>query len=366
MKRHLISLTGTILIMLAGMATSGCLSMMAPSPHIGNSLNYVRQHKGEGTRRALLGNETELMGQAAKSLEEASFTVIREPHAILGKIAFGDLDDDLQSYAFYFYPSQANGHTDVEALTASRWLKDQQQQEQQKQALPHFFPLAYIHTRLQEDGYDPNVKEGHMFALSRAAFYGYRGTAKKLISKGANVDVSISELEAFASNASAGARLNSQYLDRPANKRAYDISQINYGKANAGVELLTGLKKYAKRNGTERESETRFQEALRTYQAAAVKPQLPETARQLMVQANGAVRDKDYQEATDLYEQTLVLAPWWPEGHFNLALVLAETDDPDRAIVEMKRYLALAPTAPDARAAQDKIYDWQRKAAKLQ
>ncbi len=342
MKRHTMSLSGAILITFISMAMSGCLAMMAPSPHIGNSLNYVRQHKGEGTRRALLGNEAELMGQAAKSLEEARFTVIREPHAILGKIAFGDLDDDLQSYAFYFYPSQANGHTDVEALTASRWLKDQQQQEQQKQALPHFFPLAYIHTRLQEDGYDPNIKEGHMFALSRAAFYGYRGTAKKLINKGANVDVSISELE------------------------AYDISQINYGKAHAGVELLTGLKKYAKRNGTERESETRFQEALRTYQAAAVKPQLPETARQLMVQANGAIRDKDYQEATDLYEQALVLAPWWPEGHFNLALVLAETDDPERAIVEMKRYLALAPTAPDARAAQDKVYDWQRKAAKLQ
>jgi hypothetical protein len=28
----------------------------------------------------------------------------------------------------------------------------------------------------------------------------------------------------------------------------------------------------------------------------------------------------------------------------------------------MKRYLALVPDAPDARAAQDKIYDWERKA----
>lgn len=40
------------------------------------------------------------------------------------------------------------------------------------------------------------------------------------------------------------------------------------------------------------------------------------------------------------------------------ALVLSETDKFSDAIIEMKRYLALVPDAPDARALQDKIYDW--------
>jgi hypothetical protein len=36
-------------------------------------------------------------------------------------------------------------------------------------------------------------------------------------------------------------------------------------------------------------------------------------------------------------------------------------DDYPGAIIEMKRYLTLVPDAPNARALQDKIYDWERK-----
>jgi tetratricopeptide (TPR) repeat protein len=108
--------------------------------------------------------------------------------------------------------------------------------------------------------------------------------------------------------------------------------------------------------------EARFQEAVRQYPASGAKPPVPETARRFEVQAEGAVSDKDFGAATDLYEQALEIVPWWPADHFNLALVLAELDDFPEAIVEMKRYLALAPDAPNARTAQDKIYDWERKA----
>jgi hypothetical protein len=110
------------------------------------------------------------------------------------------------------------------------------------------------------------------------------------------------------------------------------------------------------------ERDARFAEVVRVYRAAATKPPLPEEVRRLRVQAEGAIRDKDFDEAAELYEQGLTLAPWWPEGHFNRALVLSETYEFSDAIAEMKRYLALVPDAPDARAAQDKIYDWERKA----
>lgn len=106
-----------------------------------------------------------------------------------------------------------------------------------------------------------------------------------------------------------------------------------------------------------------FDVTVRAYRDASPKPTLPEDARRFKVQAEGAVADKQFESAADYYEQAIEIAPWWPEGHFNRALVLSETKDYDLAIIEMKRYLLLVPNAPDARAVQDKIYDWERKAS---
>ena len=58
------------------------------------------------------------------------------------------------------------------------------------------------------------------------------------------------------------------------------------------------------------------------------------------------------------------IAPWWPEGYFNRALILGELNRFAEAMREMKRYLQLAPDAPNARAAQDKIYEWERFTSK--
>lgn len=44
-----------------------------------------------------------------------------------------------------------------------------------------------------------------------------------------------------------------------------------------------------------------------------------------------------------------------------VALVLAEVERYAEAIREMKKYLMLAPDAPNARAAQDRIYAWEGK-----
>jgi hypothetical protein len=58
------------------------------------------------------------------------------------------------------------------------------------------------------------------------------------------------------------------------------------------------------------------------------------------------------------------VAPWWPEGYFNRALILGETGRYRKAVEEMRKYLMIVPGAPDAREAQDKIYEWEGLARK--
>ncbi len=93
----------------------------------------------------------------------------------------------------------------------------------------------------------------------------------------------------------------------------------------------------------------------------SVKPKLPEEARRYWAQAASFVETKRYGEAITLYDQVLERAPWWAEAHFNRALVLATQDRYQEAMTSMQQFLILAPNAPEARAAQDKIYQWELK-----
>jgi tetratricopeptide (TPR) repeat protein len=102
-----------------------------------------------------------------------------------------------------------------------------------------------------------------------------------------------------------------------------------------------------------------FEKAAQLYRAASEKPALPEEARACKVQAETAVKKQQYDDAIGFYKSALELAPWWPEGHFNCALLMGKVGDYIGAIREMERYLALVPDAPDARQAQDKIYSWK-------
>ncbi len=139
-------------------------------------------------------------------------------------------------------------------------------------------------------------------------------------------------------------------------------SDMTAAAANRLADALLVLKQ-ASLNFASPEDDAHFAEAARNYRASAVKPQLPEAARQFAVQAEGAIDDKDFDAAAFYYDQALEVAPWWPEGHYDRAMVLATGgDDYPDAIIEMKRYLTLVPDAPNARALQDKIYNWERKA----
>lgn len=107
-----------------------------------------------------------------------------------------------------------------------------------------------------------------------------------------------------------------------------------------------------------------FEAQAQAYRAVAKKPELPEPAREFKVRAEAAVKEKRFLDAVEAYDRALQLAPWWPQGHFNAALVLGELKTYGLATEEMQRYLALVPDATNARQAQDQIYAWRGKLEK--
>jgi tetratricopeptide (TPR) repeat protein len=114
---------------------------------------------------------------------------------------------------------------------------------------------------------------------------------------------------------------------------------------------------YDAENGSD--ADAKFQEIAAAYRSANPKPTLSEEAHKLKVQAEFAVQQKRFSEAADYYAEALKLVPWWPAGYFNRALLLGESASYEDAIREMKHFLVLSPDSPDARAAQDKIYQWE-------
>ena len=98
-----------------------------------------------------------------------------------------------------------------------------------------------------------------------------------------------------------------------------------------------------------------------TYNSFPVKPPIPDEARKFKLQAEFAYEQKRFADAANLYAAALKIASWEAELHFNRGLMLATTDVSNyrEAVMEMKKYLMLAPNAPYASDAQDKIYQWE-------
>jgi tetratricopeptide (TPR) repeat protein len=94
------------------------------------------------------------------------------------------------------------------------------------------------------------------------------------------------------------------------------------------------------------------------------KPVLSEETRKLAIQAQDAVEQKNFYRAQDLYKKALETAPWWSQGHYNRAEILAEIKLYAEARSEMKKYLLLEPNAKDARAAKDEISRWEGRLGK--
>lgn len=102
-----------------------------------------------------------------------------------------------------------------------------------------------------------------------------------------------------------------------------------------------------------------FEDVVRNYRASNPRPAVPEAVRRYQVMAEDAIRNKRFTDAVADYSAGLKVAPWWPQGHFNAAVVLGELHYYGEAIDQMQKYLALVPDAPNARAAQDQVYRWQ-------
>jgi len=97
------------------------------------------------------------------------------------------------------------------------------------------------------------------------------------------------------------------------------------------------------------------------YREMEVKPVVTEQQRKYIVQASSFTKDKIYISAIDAYKKAIAIDPVaYPAVYYNLAFLFAEKKDFKEAIKNMQKYLLLVPDAPDARAAQDKIYEWER------
>lgn len=97
------------------------------------------------------------------------------------------------------------------------------------------------------------------------------------------------------------------------------------------------------------------------YPKVKSKPAVPEYVRKFTVQASSNVEEKNYADAIEKYQLALGIAPYYPFAHFNLAILYSTIREYKKAIEQMNIYLKLAPDASDARAAQDKIYEWEIK-----
>ena len=110
----------------------------------------------------------------------------------------------------------------------------------------------------------------------------------------------------------------------------------------------------------EKRQKEAFLRALEEYKGKP-RPPLPEEARRFKVKAEHAFDERRYGDAAANYQEGLRIAPWWAEGYYNHALILAELGQFGRAIDQMNVFLDLAPESPEARKAKDTIYIWETK-----
>lgn len=137
-------------------------------------------------------------------------------------------------------------------------------------------------------------------------------------------------------------------------------AQQQLGSGNRAEAFRTYARAYAELTSPQSQDKA-LQGIALIYPTLPAKPGLPEDARRYLVQARSYAEEKDYAKAIGLYDQAILLAPWWASSHFDKGLLLGQLGKYDQATESMKRYLVLAPNSENARMAQDKIYEWEPK-----
>jgi hypothetical protein len=134
----------------------------------------------------------------------------------------------------------------------------------------------------------------------------------------------------------------------------------------AGGDTAKALEDYGQASTsatTAGQDDEAMQALVRLLRVTGTPPEMSADARKLKVQAEAAYRDGRFDEAAQLYADTVALAPWWAEGHQELAQLLGAGGHYAQAIREMKRYQLLNPNTTDTHGSQDKIYEWEQKMA---
>jgi hypothetical protein len=104
----------------------------------------------------------------------------------------------------------------------------------------------------------------------------------------------------------------------------------------------------------------RFEPVAAEYRLSKTKPRMPEEQRKLVVQADASREKREYAKAIEQYQKAIEADPVaYPGAYNNLALLSAQVDQFYQAVFYMKHYLLLVPGDKDARASQDKIYEWE-------
>lgn len=104
----------------------------------------------------------------------------------------------------------------------------------------------------------------------------------------------------------------------------------------------------------------RFKIIAADYLKLTVKPEITEEQRKLLVQGNGMNDKMFYDQAISYYDQAIAINPVSsPNSYYNYALIAGVAGKYELAILNLKKYLLLLPEAEDARAVQDKIYEWE-------
>ncbi len=134
-----------------------------------------------------------------------------------------------------------------------------------------------------------------------------------------------------------------------------ELHSLNFDDAKRMADAL-----YFLQQEEEKKNRAIFASQVAIYRSLAVKPHVTEEQRRLIVQANSRREKKDYAGAVELFQEAVKIdAVSYPAAYFNMALLYAEQRRYQPAIYAMKQYLELVPDAKDARAAQDKIYEWE-------
>lgn len=96
------------------------------------------------------------------------------------------------------------------------------------------------------------------------------------------------------------------------------------------------------------------------------RPQVPQEAKRPFMKGvtfqKEASSVSDYELAISAYKEALLLAPWWPEAIYNMALAQEGAGKFDDAIQSIKLYLLTGPK--DAEQAENRIYVMEAKKEK--